>query len=166
MFLAVCTRRLIGTRLPHGRGDVSNGIAFATNFNPSSPRAWGCFRADSPAAGRVVVFPTGVGMFLTAFPPLGSSVCLPHGRGDVSALSDTPQRLPLSSPRAWGCFPLHRKMHIVERVFPTGVGMFPMASTLYASRFCLPHGRGDVSASFFTRLATPVSSPRAWGCFR
>ena len=64
MFLGKVLELALGYGLPHGRGDVSEPARVRCNGYRSSPRAWGCFRADSPAAGRVVVFPTGVGMFL------------------------------------------------------------------------------------------------------
>ena len=91
-------------RLPHVRGGVSVVESRKRILDPSSPRAWGCFRHDGHCHEAPSVFPTCVGVF----PVLGQVVwvlqCLPHVRGGVSTrLISSPDSC-MSSPRAWGCF--------------------------------------------------------------
>ena len=71
----------------------------------------------------------------------------------------------MSSPRTWGCFScpaLHPKESCV---FPTHVGVFPVAARWYQCRLGLPHARGGVSDVIFRAAPTRQSSPRTWGCF-
>ena len=71
-------------RLPHGRGDVSMVSTFPVSDSKSSPRAWGCFLTSSTDFADLIVFPTGVGMFLSDDVVYRLRRGLPHGRGDVS----------------------------------------------------------------------------------
>jgi len=50
----------------------------------SSPRVWGCFFMQMPAKIRDQVFPTRVGVFLTAQAPVMILTGLPHACGGVS----------------------------------------------------------------------------------
>ena len=91
------------------------------------------------------VFPTCVGVFPRTYRGRRSADGLPHVRGGVSQSNNVADDLRLSSPRAWGCFPV-KPLHPEWRaVFPTCVGVFPV--------------RCDVP------LGPRWSSPRAWGCF-
>ena len=54
------------TRLPHVRGGVSILPSRTRARHSSSPRAWGCFRYDPAYRHDMLVFPTCVGVFLTA----------------------------------------------------------------------------------------------------
>ena len=90
--------------LPHVRGGVSPSFTSRSGNHMSSPRAWGCF-SDSPGFLFLSgVFPTCVGVFLTAAALIWLSRCLPHVRGGVSAPGDPRNAQRQSSPRAWGCF--------------------------------------------------------------
>ena len=52
--------------LPHVRGGVSSDGLFGLYRLPSSPRAWGCFQGLRPLQCISSVFPTCVGVFLSA----------------------------------------------------------------------------------------------------
>ncbi len=73
-------------RLPHARGGVSVPVVFTMLLERSSPRPWGCFYSFNDDSGRLVVFPTPVGVFPLNF--FGSRVAqsLPHARGGVSSV--------------------------------------------------------------------------------
>ncbi len=132
----------------------------------SSPRAWGCFFIDCWSPCFSLVFPTGVGMFPKYTSLLTFPISLPHGRGDVSVYP-SPRRFEQgSSPRAWGCFYACYRRARALAVFPTGVGMFLGRYDCAQRLLSLPHGRGDVSDCYGIRRLCPMSSPRAWGCFR
>ena len=152
--------------LPHGRGDVSSLSEFLTTLNESSPRAWGCFLYLTHPEDFECVFPTGVGMFLNPDDMEVIKARLPHGRGDVSVYPVTITLEASSSPRAWGCFRLKRRLLVNPDVFPTGVGMFPELMLSSSRISCLPHGRGDVSVFDSISNCISRSSPRAWGCFQ
>ena len=71
----------------------------------------------------------------------------------------------MSSPRAWGCFQ-HAAIQVrVLLVFPTCVGVFPIAASEATSMPRLPHVRGGVSPEKLIERCRKASSPRAWGCF-
>ena len=131
----------------------------------SSPQAWGCFRLGPGHPLGVPVFPTGVGMFLTA--KRSTSICtrLPHRRGDVSPARSSEREQLSSSPQAWGCFFLDWGEENFVDVFPTGVGMFPFPSDSAVVKESLPHRRGDVSSLPISCEGCLGSSPQAWGCF-
>ena len=93
-------------RLPHRRGDVSPKTGAPRLDVLSSPQAWGCFRSATAEEGATNVFPTGVGMFPSLCRDSEGRDCLPHRRGDVSAVETHPNGRVLSSPQAWGCFSL------------------------------------------------------------
>ncbi len=152
--------------LPHGRGGVSTLALSMWNFAASSPRAWGCFSPWPWSDPAGVVFPTGVGVFPAWSCRHRGSACLPHGRGGVSPQQPVSGRSDESSPRAWGCFPLHLCLKLGYVVFPTGVGVFLDAERTAPAVAGLPHGRGGVSVSKQRRGLDRWSSPRAWGCFR
>ena len=154
-----------GNCLPHGRGDVSVFDSISNCISRSSPRAWGCFQVSSLGGKVKLVFPTGVGMFLTSLLLYKEWECLPHGRGDVSVTKTAQGGEKQSSPRAWGCFRVRLPVVPWQSVFPTGVGMFPAPFTKLQRPTSLPHGRGDVSYSWASESLSVESSPRAWGCF-
>ena len=111
------------------------------------------------------VFPTPVGVFHNRCNIGGFAVSLPHARGGVSFLLREFETLRGSSPRPWGCFQKQSHPYTHKPVFPTPVGVFPMANeTLPASR-CLPHARGGVSYRVVPLDQLIQSSPRPWGCF-
>ena len=70
--------------LPHARGGVSSIRWRVADAKASSPRSWGCFPDLREVEDLRRVFPTLVGVFLSA---LGRWTCPPP-----------------SSPRSWGCF--------------------------------------------------------------
>ena len=72
---------------------------------------------------------------------------LPHVRGGVSAYPRH-GRLPyMSSPRAWGCFPIILLHKVTQLVFPTCVGVFLVHHLGAIRDKSLPHVRGGVSHS-------------------
>jgi len=87
----------------------------------------------------------------------------PHGRGDNTLGSVTGEKYTGSPPRAWGQRYFVRKITIVFRFTPTGVG----TTWRWAARSALwsvhPHGRGDNSDLFLSRSDVSGSPPRAWG---
>ncbi len=131
--------------LPHARGGVSGIEDITEDYDESSPRTWGCFQGASVGLILFPVFPTHVGVF----PP--STACavpgprLPHARGGVS--NQASARLPesMSSPRTWGCFQCRVWHEEDDDVFPTHVGVFPVAPDATLMLACLPHARGGVS---------------------
>ena len=90
---------------------------------------------------------------------------LPHARGGVSAQKAVRVRVARSSPRPWGCFLSGRPFRQLAGLFPTPVGVFPIALILGVSSVSLPHARGGVSARKTIRSIRYGSSPRPWGCF-
>ena len=61
-----------------------------------------------------------------------------------------------SSPRSWGCFQVVEIATALPEVFPTLVGVFPMALGTEAFAQGLPHARGGVSV-LVIRDSRPVS---------
>ncbi len=53
----------------------------------------------------------------------------------------------------------------IDKVFPTGVGVFLRRDRATDPRVSLPHGRGGVSTCYEILKLIIRSSPRAWGCF-
>ena len=153
-------------RLPHVRGGVSIPAFPPFTFNLSSPRAWGCFSLKRGKRPIRLVFPTCVGVFLTFGSHSLTKTCLPHVRGGVSRAAFPKENFSASSPRAWGCFRKMRPASSRTLVFPTCVGVFPRQATGEGASSRLPHVRGGVSGKSKAGLLRPLSSPRAWGCFR
>src|SRR5476649_1273103 len=131
--------------LPHARGGVSGTRICLPGRCRSSPRTWGCFYDTLEKYQLYRVFPTHVGVFLSPALVRPSGQSLPHARGGVSAFIFNSGSLDQSSPRTWGCF-LHRfLMFLNEKVFPTHVGVFLHASSIFEALERLPHARGGVS---------------------
>jgi hypothetical protein len=131
----------------------------------SSPHTWGCFHKGIDFRPDNGVFPTHVGVFLTASIPKGGYYCLPHTRGGVSTLRPPSSFESESSPHTWGCFQLHLLSYRRLRVFPTHVGVFPCLLNISFQTFRLPHTRGGVSVSNIIAVNPLASSPHTWGCF-
>ena len=112
--------------LPHRRGGVSIKKRASAVTEGSSPQAWGCFRSIIAWATKKAVFPTGVGVFLSAQDIPAIMQSLPHRRGGVSVSVLIPQDPGQSSPQAWGCFYDYPTGFNLQQVFPTGVGVFLM----------------------------------------
>ena len=75
------------------------------------------------------------------------------------------RKLIVSSPRTWGCFFGYFQLWNRIRVFPTHVGVFPMARKMRPLAHRLPHARGGVSTPIARGAPRRTSSPRTWGCF-
>ena len=133
------------SRLPHARGGVSARALRCAQQSGSSPRTWGCFSGCGGWRCRQVVFPTHVGVFLTACTSSACASGLPHARGGVSVVSQARAEDVESSPRTWGCFRLARFLLPAPWVFPTHVGVFLFSDHRAASSMRLPHARGGVS---------------------
>ena len=131
----------------------------------SSPRAWGCFPWVVPPRHLADVFPTCVGVFLSALTSQAGPARLPHVRGGVSRGCRGPASGKESSPRAWGCFVIHDLEGWWELVFPTCVGVFLGYEAGVLNVLSLPHVRGGVSENGRGKRTGCWSSPRAWGCF-
>ena len=155
-----------GQRLPHVRGGVSTVNAIAFNFGRTSPRAWGCFLINCKVAYKICDFPTCVGVFPMRPDAWPLSTGLPHVRGGVSVSKNRRKSLHLTSPRAWGCFPLPSRPRPKPADFPTCVGVFPVLPISGALPQRLPHVRGGGSFSRSFSESFFVTSPRAWGCFQ
>ena len=91
---------------------------------------------------------------------------LPHARGGVSLRKLCVERLPVSSPRPWGCFSPRTIRLPYLSVFPTPVGVFLHSQHHDKPERSLPHARGGVSGSTVSCGCHAKSSPRPWGCFR
>ena len=151
--------------LPHARGGVSGNFIRPMYRKGSSPRPWGCFLYDINSSYPYAVFPTPVGVFpcQTLFRLFFCR--LPHARGGVSHIFRRISPAVRSSPRPWGCFCSQRQSRHGYLVFPTPVGVFPLAYVSAQSARGLPHARGGVSLIKYRWSRKPSSSPRPWGCF-
>ena len=93
VFLKIHTVRIRGSSLPHARGGVSPHASIVFSFGLSSPRTWGCFQACDTRRAEKPVFPTHVGVFLTAKILMPKKKSLPHARGGVSCfLTQIPKK--------------------------------------------------------------------------
>ena len=88
----------------------------------------------------------------------------PHTRGDVPIIRGTTFQGVRFSPHAWGCSGRPRRRRRGENVFPTRVGMFPLAASGSRAWSCFPHTRGDVPLCYPMSPTSPRFSPHAWGC--
>ena len=70
--------------LPHARGGVSGFNYRVIQTTSSSPRPWGYFYVKQADGSYVNLFPTPVGVFLSAFTTATKREALPHARGGVS----------------------------------------------------------------------------------
>ena len=64
VFLMCIVSPVAACSLPRARGGVSQGYGRSPDLCPSSPRTWGCFRAQGHKGRPEWVFPTHVGVFL------------------------------------------------------------------------------------------------------
>ena len=106
VFLMLLGQPLGTVGLPHARGGVSGPLVLSSASPMSSPRTWGCFQSPANVVPLSVVFPTHVGVFLSAALPRRCWLCLPHARGGGSRGMIGTGIKPRSSPRTWGCFQL------------------------------------------------------------
>ncbi len=114
---------------------------------------------------RIRVFPTPVGVFLSATVTSVPSISLPHARGGVSQADVFFKAGIESSPRPWGCFWYLAQAAATVMVFPTPVGVFLEEAGSAARAASLPHARGGVSNLLHLPCRIGWSSPRPWGCF-
>jgi len=150
---------------PHVRGGVSVAQQSRLLSLMFSPRAWGCFLIFLAFYLCIAVFPTCVGVFLTAAAFSSSLKGFPHVRGGVSDSKNHHLLTSKFSPRAWGCFLLSARQPRASRVFPTCVGVFLFFHFLYLTFYSFPHVRGGVSTIHICSKFCTKFSPRAWGCF-
>ena len=151
--------------LPHARGGVSFVRRLDRHTPASSPRSWGCFPGNGPLHNQLGVFPTLVGVFLTAQGNAVEALGLPHARGGVSQGVHWRCQCSWSSPRSWGCFSFGDDLPMFSAVFPTLVGVFLIGKPELQDDFGLPHARGGVSEPNPAVIIKAWSSPRSWGCF-
>ena len=137
--------RPAASSLPHARGGVSALAESKSAGNVSSPRTWGCFQDYLILAAAIKVFPTHVGVFPAQGGQHTGDRGLPHARGGVSQPGDRRETGERSSPRTWGCFLGLGGCPLLQKVFPTHVGVFPGAAGDDAACLRLPHARGGVS---------------------
>ena len=131
----------------------------------SSPHPWGCFQGTPAVPAHGHVFPTPVGVFLSEMRDKVMKIRLPHTRGGVSPWRQDAGHARRSSPHPWGCFYPATTLNPSSTVFPTPVGVFPLADTEHRGGPSLPHTRGGVSPAPGPRPADATSSPHPWGCF-
>ena len=151
--------------LPHARGGVSIAEDKQVEDIESSPRPWGCFLNAMSVSGISIVFPTPVGVFLARLVRYSALASLPHARGGVSITILLRHTTGTSSPRPWGCFLLFSCRRLLDVVFPTPVGVFPVRGWNSTTKKGLPHARGGVSTLLMHLVHSLMSSPRPWGCF-
>ena len=89
-----------------------------------SPQAWGCTRFQRRVHVPGYVFPTGVGMYRGLSFDDSTRRSFPHRRGDVPQASTVDIDGVGFSPQAWGCTEYRKMKAVLNRVFPTGVGMY------------------------------------------
>ncbi len=118
----ICTRSSRLWKHPHGRGedDIIGGIVRIHLETP--PRAWGRHRQVSFARSAIGNTPTGVGKTFRQCVFHGGYQKHPHGRGEDSRTSRTPDPNPETPPRAWGRRFGKEVMQNDNRNTPTGVG--------------------------------------------
>ena len=145
VFLLRHRSRRRGRCLPHARGGVSPRVQAARQGEGSSPRTWGCFFGKVFRTSFCLVFPTHVGVFLSALSCGSAWGCLPHARGGVSWQASFKSWLRKSSPRTWGCFSTRSASTPRTAVFPTHVGVFLLLVVGQLLACGLPHARGGVS---------------------
>ena len=152
--------------LPHASGGVSLLDQMGATYPLSSPRQWGCFYRRVCYGVLFYVFPTPVGVFLFTRKARLYKKRLPHASGGVSGYNVQMKLQLTSSPRQWGCFyssPCSLRQNFV---FPTPVGVFPIACLQCRLLWSLPHASGGVSTACPASFGLMLSSPRQWGCFR
>ena len=147
VFLKLVRSLLSSLGLPHARGGVSFQLFLKRLRKRSSPRPWGCFSPIRKVKGIAFVFPTPVGVFRRDRQGQSQTGSLPHARGGVSTSSGAIWNWRRSSPRPWGCFRLWHRETKEDYVFPTPVGVFPMARRKRRDEPSLPHARGGVSSN-------------------
>ncbi len=84
VFLLINAQKVLVFCLPHARGGVSRLHKWREATIGSSPRPWGCFPHLLRTLHTHLVFPTPVGVFLTAYRFVDADISLPHARGGVS----------------------------------------------------------------------------------
>ena len=134
---------------PHGRGEHYATLADKLAHMGSSPRAWGTLQVRADASAHRRFIPTGVGN-TSAHVWAGAVVPVhPHGRGEHYSASVCKISNAGSSPRAWGTLANYRRLNLIRRFIPTGVGNTSDCH-LSARRFAVhPHGRGEHMNSRF-----------------
>ena len=128
VFLAHAAQAAPQWSLPHARGGVSFLQEVTLTVPLSSPRPWGCFYPKRCLPCLAPVFPTPVGVFPDPACTILPHNCLPHARGGVSISPRSQRRDDQSSPRPWGCFSNSAWEPRRTKVFPTPVGVFPLAA--------------------------------------
>ena len=152
--------------LPHACGGVSSHGVSGPSCGKSSPRLWGCFYSALLSTFPALVFPTPVGVFPILDAAHGILKRLPHACGGVSLFRAHSIAADKSSPRLWGCFLAKDALALCYVVFPTPVGVFPVARQRREQSGRLPHACGGVSIKAQFQNAVGPSSPRLWGCFQ
>ena len=138
-------RRMARKCFSHRRGGVpAMGSAAVGRFG-FSPQAWGCTANLSAGAQVTRRFPHRRGGVPSARPALRPRPRgFPHRRGGVpTSQHPRPPKIRFS-PQAWGCTEAAFKLPEFSHVFPTGVGVYRVTSSITRK-----------SAQF---------SPQAWGC--
>ena len=74
-------------------------------------------------------------------------------------------RSAMSSPRAWGCFYIDVFSGALSTVFPTCVGVFPLAAMPSERIMSLPHVRGGVSSCSVSDRVAILVFPTCVGVF-
>ena len=151
---------------PHGRGDNGMYWHYAGVWHGSPPRAWGQSLGVAIIALRIRFTPTGVGTMHIARRPPGALAVHPHGRGDNDDARRLTRDMIGSPPRAWGQSLDARRVRLVLRFTPTGVGTMNSSVIAISAPSVHPHGRGDNKFSSTRLISAFGSPPRAWGQWR
>ena len=167
------------------RGDVPRSITFKRRAGAFSPRARGCSAKHGALTKAATVFPACAGMFPLRVCGFFRGYRFPRVRGDVP-IFDPRSCLPRTfSPRARGCSPPRRRLHLQSLrfsprargcseaffrgghegvVFPACAGMFRCSHLVIQLPLSFPRVRGDVPCRPYQTRRNPGFSPRARGC--
>ena len=158
---APCSRLTASS--PHVRGDGPQWATGEHSGTQFSPRAWGWSVVSTLRRRRRGVLPTCVGMVRLCKATPGPRWCSPHVRGDGPMFSNSNDKMPAFSPRAWGWSEDAAAAKKLEEVLPTCVGMVRTGVPALSSTARSPHVRGDGPITQAVTAAITAFSPRAWG---
>ena len=148
---------------PHGRGENAIGNSSCHSPTGPSPRAWGKLLILISVIALLRTIPTGVGKTKLRSRNLTHNADHPHGRGENLCSCRASRYLHGPSPRAWGKLIPHRRLHLLNRTIPTGVGKTRSPGSGQRCTPDHPHGRGENRAIPSSIACSHGPSPRAWG---
>ena len=129
-----------------------------------TPHAWGCTVGSVRSLPPPRAYPTRVGMHPVSPRGRTGAARLPHTRGDAPRYAYTTPRSAGLTPHAWGCTLDAARRVLVERAYPTRVGMHPERRGFRRRSGGLPHTRGDAPRTRAPPISLHSLTPHAWGC--